>query len=299
MQTMFVRMIEAVMLLLLLGTGACSLPAFAQDAKAEPPKASEPVTIGDLAVTVQPTGEIFPLKDPLSFDIKFTNQAKEAVKVQVTSWMNETLGTYTYSIRNLSTKKTWDVMQVPLPKGFLGPPVGVAIKQIGPGETLRTRITLPTFGLAFRSDAGETSFLPAGSYELTVTLDLKQGKGTTKPAAFRVSDQEMTVERLKGLPKEKIAEIAQEYFAQRLDVYKQNNKNKPWTTITVDSFTSKIVPGRTTWLISYTAELKEMKQRLTMEISIDAAGKVQSVNPGFVISSTEPPPVPPDIPLPR
>jgi hypothetical protein len=272
-------------------------PTVTEGPGAKVPKASESVLISDLAVTVEPTADLFPLKEPLSFAIKFTNTGKQAVAVQVTTWFNETLGTYTYSIRNPDTKKTWSVVPVPLPKGFLGPPVGLATKQIPPGQTLSTRVSFPIFGLGLRSETGEVSFLPAGTYELTITLDLKQGKATTKPVTFRVSDQEKSVLLLKGLPKDKIAKIAQDYFAQRLEVYKKNNKGKPWDTLTVDSFTSTIVAGPEHWLVTYTADLKEMKQRLTMQISLDAAGKVQSVNPGFVLSSTEPPPVPPVIPM--
>jgi hypothetical protein len=264
----------------------------ANPAQAKPPRSSEPVRIGDLEVTVRPTADLFMLKEPVRFEIQFTNQAKKPVAVQVTTWFNDTLGSYTYTIRNPTTKKTWKVVTVPLPKGFLGPPTRIAVKQIPPMQTLTTHVSFPIFGLGLRSDTGET-FLPAGSYELTVALDLPQGKGTTSPVAFRVSDQEKSVTLLKGLPKEKIAKIAQDYFARRLAVYKKNNQGKPWDTLTVDSFQAKIEAGPASWNITYTATFKESKQRLTMQINVDAAGNVLSVNPGFVFSSTDLPQVPP------
>ena len=279
---------------------ASGLPAAGgKEAKpAEPPAAGEgkeppvsaPVRVADLSVTVRPARDPFALKEALALTIAFTNEGKQAVRLEVTEYLGtQTVGQYAYAIRDLGTKQAWNVGRDPhalLP----GAPATLRVQQLQAGETLRTRVNLPGVGQRFWQGGTEddpkkvSPFLPPGRYELVVTVTVGEASGKTKPVTFTVSDKEKAVELPQGLPREKVVEAARAFFARRLAVYKDANKEKPWTLVTADSFKATSEPTGKVWTVTFVADVKETGQRLTLPVVVDGGGKILSQNPGFVIS---------------
>lgn len=256
-----------------------------------------------LSIRAQAVQTAFAPGQPVECLIVFKNVSDDPLTLPVTEFLGtHTLGIYRYSIRDVESGETWKVgidPEATLPAA----PATIEPVRLQPSDSYVTRIPLP--GVSRQFWQGDDSLnpvrtvnqLPAGTYELSIQMELPTEKLTVGPLPFKVSDRALpSTAAPAAKPPAAVTKAAEQFLTERLELYRRANRGEPpWDRLTSGSFQFKGKSQDGFWEIEYLAELPQQRQNVRLELAVSDAGNVLSPNAGFVVISVSAPPIPPHL----
>jgi RNA polymerase sigma factor (sigma-70 family) len=282
--------------LVVAGTGivaANQLLAPAPGAPALPAPAADKDAAKTLTATVKAEKAEFRTDERLRFTVTFINRSKEDVILPVRDFLgSQSAGQYTPSIRNVTTKEEWQFLLLPSRA-----PVRLTQELLKGGATLDLAYSLP--GTFAKAAGAPVPHLPAGKYELALTIEVSGLTLAPPPAAF-------TLVEPKPLTKEETAKIvgqAREALAKKLAQQAAAEKGQTypgavdWSSLKADRFVATVEPQPQGNTVKFSGDVPNSEQVVTWSVSVTDKGvAADSLTRGFVISSKQRPPVRPALP---
>jgi len=252
-----------------------------------------------LTATVKPGKTQFQTNERLHSVVSIVNRSAQEVRLEVHDFLgSQELAKYTASFRNTATGETWRLWQNPaLPQP--GAPARSWQETIKPGATLP--LVYSPYGWFSQGQADGAPWktaphLPAGDYELVLTIEIGEVTITPKPAAFKMMDPAAAPST--KADKEKIVATARQALAQKLarqiQAEKDSGSSLPggarYASLTSEAFTASVEPAGTGQIVKFSAELPDSEAVLTWSVVVSDKG----VDPNFgmlgftVTGKTEP-----------
>jgi len=274
---------------------AKQMAAPAPGAPALPASPADKDAAKTLTATIKAEKAEFRTDERLRFTVTFANQSKEDVILPVQDSLgSRTAGQYTPSIRNVTTGEKWLFGLLPSRA-----PVRLTQEVLKAGATLDLAYSLP--GTFAKADGTPVPHLPAGKYELALTIEVSGLTLTPPPAMFTlVEPQPLTKEetaKIVGQAREALAKkLAQQAAAEKGQTYPGA---VDWSSLKADLFVATVESHPHGHTVKFSGDVPKSDQVVTWSVSVTDKGvAADSLTRGFVISSKQRPPVRPALPPP-